>query len=142
MKLKWCKRTSSKSPNGEIQAYRAGGPRVQMASSARASVRVIRRHSSWGYLSGAVGCTSRLVGRRDPLGSFRSLALGGARAGAWPCAALLFVRTRGDLIGARRYQSLGRGRTEDAFDARFGLHSDRPAPGQRRFCFRYSSDPS
>ncbi|KAA0065311.1 hypothetical protein E6C27_scaffold7389G00050 [Cucumis melo var. makuwa] len=68
VKLKWCKRTSSKSPNGEIQAYRAGGPRVQMASSARASVRVIRRHSSWGYLSGAVGCTSRLVGRRDPLG--------------------------------------------------------------------------
>ncbi|OWM90930.1 hypothetical protein CDL15_Pgr020624 [Punica granatum] len=113
-----------------------------MASSARASVRVIRRHSSWGYLSGAVGCTSRLVGRRDPLGSFRSLALGGARAGAWPRAALLFARTRGDLIGARRYQSLGRGRTEDAFDARFGLYSDRPAPGQRRFCFRYSSDPS
>ncbi|KAG0381264.1 hypothetical protein SOVF_210510 [Spinacia oleracea] len=73
---------------------------------------------------------------------FRSLAPGGARAGAWPCAALLFARTRGDLIGARRYQSLGRGRTEDAFDGRFGLHSDRPAPGQRRFCFRYSSDPS
>ncbi|KAI3480916.1 hypothetical protein L1887_56922 [Cichorium endivia] len=63
-----------------------------------------------------------------PVGMFRSLAPGGARAGAWPCAALLFARTRGDLIGARRYQSLGRGRTEDAFDGRFGLHSDRPAP--------------
>jgi len=84
VKLKWCNRTSATSPNGEIQAHRAGGPRGQMASSARASARVIRRHSSRGYLSGAVGCTSRLVGRRDPLGSFRSLALGGARAGAWP----------------------------------------------------------
>ncbi|KAI3663127.1 hypothetical protein L6452_46386 [Arctium lappa] len=66
-----------------------------------------------------------------PVGMFRSLAPGGARAGAWPCAALLFARTRGDLIGARRYQSLGRGRTEDAFDGRFGLHSDRPAPAGR-----------
>ena len=45
------------------------------------------------------------------------MARGGARARAYlVCAAVM--RTRGDLIGARRYQStLGRDRTEVASDA-------------------------
>ena len=69
------------------------------------------------------------------------MARGGAHAGAQACLRCC-AWTRGDLIGARRYQSLGRNRTEDASDARIGLRSDRFAPGQRRYCFRYSSDPS
>lgn len=119
MKLRWCKRTRSKSPNGEIQAYPCrwrpssdgavgeGPSGCRVCSVSTRLGRTVR----CGGLHFSPSRTSRPVGRSDLWPAVEPVP---GRLGS-PCRCR--ARTRGDLIGARRYRSLGRDRTEVASDA-------------------------
>ncbi|MED6178626.1 hypothetical protein PIB30_109390, partial [Stylosanthes scabra] len=132
VKLKWCKRTRLESPTGEIQALCAGGSRVRdgvVSSCPR--VRVILRYSACGYLSGAGGCTSRLVGRRDPLGAV-----------PWPVVeavperrfgGVAVARTRGDLNGcptvAKHWEGTAQKAASDARSQSYARTGPYPVSG-------------
>ena len=84
MKLKWCKRTRSGYPTGEIHVHPLpGARRFEMGavclrpSGPLGSSAVLTRPA--GFDTGAAGCTSPLVGRRDSLGLSDQRARGGAR---------------------------------------------------------------